>query len=280
MVGWRDGVSTDPPLLCESIVVGSQLLFVCLFLDLMSVPPPTSDKVRLIGVGGVRQVSEASFDFLHMEMVQYFTQQIATQDTSSPEVQNKKLATKLELMGYEVGQRLAERYTKDQNWLSEQLDVIKFMCKDFWISLFKKQVDKLQTNYKGIYVLHDLQFRLLTHIFPLTSTSSTNNPAPASGSSSASPPSSSFSDPVLLEQARIYTAFSVGMIRGALMNLGVTATVKAEIIRLPACQFTITDLEKVKKQGETTTTTTTTTAANNTTINTSSQSTQQNQPNQ
>jgi len=190
-------------------------------------PPPKSDKVRLIGVGGVRSVSEASFDFLHMEMVNYFTQQIQQQqDIVSSEALNKRLYVKLEGMGFVVGQRLAERYTKDVNWLSEQLDVIKFMCKDFWIAVFKKQVDKLQTNYKGIYVLHDATFRLLTHMFPTSATSP--------------------SDPVLLEQARIYCAFSVGIIRGALLNLGVIASVKAEILKLPACQFTITDLEKVK----------------------------------
>lgn len=30
----------------------------------------------------------------------------------------------------------------------EPLDVIKFVCKDFWILIFKKQIDKLQTNHR------------------------------------------------------------------------------------------------------------------------------------
>lgn len=30
----------------------------------------------------------------------------------------------------------------------EPLDVIKFICKDFWIAIFKKQIDKLQTNHR------------------------------------------------------------------------------------------------------------------------------------
>lgn len=30
----------------------------------------------------------------------------------------------------------------------EPLDVIKFVCKDFWIAIFKKQIDKLQTNHR------------------------------------------------------------------------------------------------------------------------------------
>ncbi len=32
--------------------------------------------------------------------------------------------------------------------MSEPLDVIKFVCKDFWILIFKKQIDKLQTNHR------------------------------------------------------------------------------------------------------------------------------------
>ena len=39
-----------------------------------------TDKVRLIGVGGVRSVCESSFDFLHTEVVHYLAQQIAKQD--------------------------------------------------------------------------------------------------------------------------------------------------------------------------------------------------------
>ena len=38
-----------------------------------------SDQVRLIGVGGVRSVSESSFDALHTEMVHYLALQIANQ---------------------------------------------------------------------------------------------------------------------------------------------------------------------------------------------------------
>ena len=56
------------------------------------------DKVRLIGVGGVRQVSEASFDCLHLEMVHYFAQQISRQDSSATqEKQAIKLHNKLEV---------------------------------------------------------------------------------------------------------------------------------------------------------------------------------------
>ncbi len=109
----------------------------------------------------------------------------------------------------------------------EQLDVIKFVCKDFWGLLFNKQVDKLQTNYKvtlsdaasrrsarcskltprgpsqGIYVLHDSNF------------------APLSRMSTATEPSK---DDILP-----YTALVCGMLRGALSNLGARPAAHAHI---------------------------------------------------
>ena len=42
--------------------------------------------------------------------------------------------------GFRVGRQLAERCTWDRPRLVEQLDVMKFICKEFWIELFQKQV--------------------------------------------------------------------------------------------------------------------------------------------
>jgi len=136
---------------------------------------------------------------------------------------NKKIHTKLMSMGMHVGQRLAEKYTKDQVRFSESkdsLDVIKFICKDFWTAVFRKQIDKLQTNHRGIYVLHDFSFRWLARI------SSAGN---------------------VVEEAKPYTYFACGIIKGALLNLGFNTTVKADIGRLPQCKFTIVDSDTFKK---------------------------------
>ena len=243
------------------------------------------DKVRLIGVGGVRHVSEASFDFLHTEMVHYFARQISKQDSGAPpDQQNAQLTTKLEVqhpspithhltahrthhaqqrqqsacsgdqsslltcpalalcarvcvwlygscgqgLGFSVGQRLADRYTKDLHFLSDQLDVIKFLCKDFWLHVFQRQVDKLQTNHRGVYVLHDVQCRTLAHCAPLQGMTARE----------------------LEEQQRVLLAFSCGLIRGALSNLGLTATVRADIVKGAACHFTITDTERARRAEE------------------------------
>lgn len=44
--------------------------------------------------------------------------------------------------------RIVYRSAKDRPRMLEPLDVIKFVCKDFWILIFKKQIDKLQTNHR------------------------------------------------------------------------------------------------------------------------------------
>jgi len=175
------------------------------------------------------QVAETCFELLHIEIVDYFkrqcfipplTQNRQKEEKGERKVNIKKLHAKLLAIGQHVGQRLAERLTKEQPRFVEPLEIIKFICKDFWIAVFRKQVDKLQTNYKGIYVLHDFNFRWLARI------SAVGN---------------------VVEEAKPYTFFACGVIRGALSNLGLNTTVKAEITKPPNCQFTIIDLAQTKK---------------------------------
>lgn len=40
------------------------------------------------------------------------------------------------------------RYTKERPRFSEHLEAIKFVCKDFWYEVFKKQIDNLKTNHR------------------------------------------------------------------------------------------------------------------------------------
>lgn len=35
----------------------------------------------------------------------------------------------------------------------DPLDMIKFICKDIWMLLFKKQIDNLKTNHKVDYYI-------------------------------------------------------------------------------------------------------------------------------
>jgi len=121
---------------------------------------------------------------------------------------------KLELIGFNVGQRLAERYTRERPRFQDTLEIIKFLCKEFWMEIFKKQIDNLRTNHRGIYVLHDNRFRWLAKL-------SAGNNAQAK------------------EAAAKYLIFPCGLMRGALANLGLVCEVSAEVTTLPGCNFTV-----------------------------------------
>jgi hypothetical protein len=54
----------------------------------------------------------------------------------------------LEKMGFQVGVKLIERYTKDRPKFNEDLEAVTFLCKDFWNEVFRKPIDKLRTNHK------------------------------------------------------------------------------------------------------------------------------------
>merc|ERR1712173_176817 len=46
----------------------------------------------------------------------------------------------------------------------DMMTVIKYLCKDFWRECFGKQADRLQTNYKGTFVLRDEDFVWIRHV--------------------------------------------------------------------------------------------------------------------
>jgi len=263
-----------------------------------------------------KYVAESCFEFLHLELVEYFRNQCrigvnaeqtvinplsasvipSTNTTNSSSVSSastisststsisqnisgsvsgsgeekkakeraeRESQSKIEEIGFQVGLRLAEKYSREVGWFVDQLDIIKFICKDFWIAVFRKQIDKLQTNYKGIWVLHDNQFRWLFRLdVPLVSSSTGHFSLPNTGSANVTPTSMSSSSSLtqsvsqsqtvnqpgnsLIEEAKFYTAFACGLIRGGLWNLGIHASVKADVNKLPACQFTVVDLKKKK----------------------------------
>uniref|UniRef100_A0A8C4QDQ8 Trafficking protein particle complex subunit 6B n=1 Tax=Eptatretus burgeri TaxID=7764 RepID=A0A8C4QDQ8_EPTBU len=156
---------------------------------------------------GVRMADEALFEFLHMEVISYIFKSLEKDDSD-----NGKCTAKLEGMGFRVGQGLVERFTRDIPRFKDELDIMKFVCKDFWAGIFKKQVDNLRTNHQGVYVLQDNRFRLLTQI--------------SAGKQ-------------YMEHAPKFLAFTCGLVRGALSNLGVNSIVTAEVSLLPACKFQV-----------------------------------------
>ncbi|GJJ68242.1 trafficking protein particle complex subunit 6 [Entomortierella parvispora] len=127
---------------------------------------------------------------------------------------------KLEMIGFRVGERLIEKISKDRLRFTDNLDVVKFVCKEVWMFLFKKQIDNLKTNHRGVYVLQDNSFRWFTRM--------------AHDQSSAES----------VKRVTPYLWFPCGILRGILSNLGIASVVVAETSSLPACTFQI----KIAKQ--------------------------------
>ncbi|XP_076343415.1 trafficking protein particle complex subunit 6B-like isoform X1 [Tachypleus tridentatus] len=99
---------------------------------------------------------------------------------------------------------------------------MKFICKELWLWMYKKQIDNLRTNHQkcncftqllqGVYVLQDNSFRFLTQLSQSKQ---------------------------YVESTYKYLAFSCGVIRGALSNLDIICVVTAEVSSPPACKFQV-----------------------------------------
>ncbi|KAI8826255.1 BET3 family protein [Fimicolochytrium jonesii] len=164
----------------------------------------------ILGHDDRRLVADSALDFLVVEMVDLM-RRLPT------ETENDKEAAyfKLENLGYRVGVAMVERITRERPRFMDNLDVVKFICKDFWIAVFKKQIDNLKTNHRGVYVLTDNNFRWFSRM---------------SGDGTSTD---------LGRQAFAHLAFPCGLIRGALSNLGVPSVVIGEVSTVPQCTFQI-----------------------------------------
>lgn len=129
----------------------------------------------------------------------------------------EELYAKLEGAGYAVGRRLGERLAAARDRLPEPLDAVKLLCREVWPEVFKRPVDKLQTNNRGVFVLQDYAFRWLRHA------------SPPAGAGAADGP------PALLR----HTLFPAGLVRGALAALGLDVAVNVDISGLPRAVFHI-----------------------------------------
>ncbi|GES63349.1 BET3 family protein [Aspergillus terreus] len=169
-----------------------------------------------------RLLSASCLDFLLIELVP-MAERLAKDLSSAEHVPDddelrETTFFRLETLGYRVGQGLAERFARDRPRFTDNLDVIKFLCKDLWSVLFRKQVDNLKTNHRGVYVLTDNSFRPFARMSM-----------------------SVRSEAVSMAQA--YLWFPCGVIRGALANLGISTTVQAETTELPGATFQIKTLQ-------------------------------------
>ncbi|KAF2658980.1 transport protein particle component [Lophiostoma macrostomum CBS 122681] len=165
---------------------------------------------------------------------------------------------RLESLGYRVGLGVVERVSRTSPRPTSPLDTIKFLCKDLWTLLFRKQIDNLKTNHRGIYVLTDNTFKPMSRMsfdtkkHPPAAPNATSNSLP-NANSNANPSSApkdivvdydgsiglGMGDPNSLARAQPFLYFPAGVIRGSLAALGIQASVTAESTGLPAATFQI-----------------------------------------
>lgn len=164
-----------------------------------------------MSLGKGRKCAETCLDLLNIELVNYYSEQKITPPQAA-----------IDAIGFRVGRQLVDRYTASRPRLGDDLDVIKFICKEFWHELFHKQVDNLRTNKRGTYVLKDSNFGWLQRL-------STAPGDPKAGS--------------VVEIAKDYLHLPCAMIRGALVHMGVECSVTAEAMALEngghSCDFTV-----------------------------------------
>jgi hypothetical protein len=125
------------------------------------------------------------------------------------------------------------RFSRDTPRPTTPLDIIKFLCKDLWTLLFRKQIDNLKTNHRGIYVLTDNTFK------PLGRMSFDTKKFDGAGVVNAAGDAGLGKEANSLARVQPFLYFPAGVIRGCLKSLGIEASVTADCAALPAATFQI-----------------------------------------
>lgn len=185
-------------------------------------------------------ISEQVLEYLVTEASNYCERSCAAEEQTEERLimASEMAAAKFERMGWTVGYRWTERLSQNKTWnvtvaappqagqedaaaaaavAAQQLEAVKFLCKDVWMEIFRKQIDKLQTNHRGVFVLKDSDLRWLSRF------------------------------PVGPEESRVAAlrllAFPCGVIRGSLANLGIPSVVSCDFLvdgqNMSSCSFNI-----------------------------------------
>ena len=92
---------------------------------------------------GNGKVAECCYELLLYQMMETVAKVVEEREAEiypgEPE-RREVIATRIEAMGYDTGYRYIERATQAKMLLKDPLEVIKFICKDFWTEIFHKQV--------------------------------------------------------------------------------------------------------------------------------------------
>lgn len=112
------------------------------------------------------EVNSTLFQFLLIELIPSIIESSKSQNLS-----DNQINLKLELLGFKLGNKfneiilfkLNESFTKTDTKVN-LLDIMKFICKDFWKFVFQKQINNLKTNNRGTFILIDVNFKLFDNL--------------------------------------------------------------------------------------------------------------------
>lgn len=93
-------------------------------------------------------MNETLFKLLFVQLIEISLRQSVPDDSEEPQPDQELVFYRIERIGFQVGQRLADRLTIGHRLFTDQLDILKYICKEYWMSLFQKQIDNLKTNHK------------------------------------------------------------------------------------------------------------------------------------
>ena len=150
-----------------------------------------------------REVGVDLFAFLHGEIYGFIMRTVSDSEQQS---------SKLRAMGIRVGQVLQERLNVDAPRTQDEVDIVRFVCRDVWTNLFLKQIDKLKTDNKGAYYLIDNEFCLIKQV-----TDSMQ----------------------YVRDIPLFLEFTCGLVQGIFVQFGLSAIVTPEVTHPPTCMFKV-----------------------------------------
>ncbi|KAH0145857.1 transport protein particle component, partial [Aureobasidium melanogenum] len=142
---------------------------------------------------------------------------------------------RLDSLGYRVGLGLVEKLSQNSARPTTALDMIKFVCKDLWQVVFRKQIDNLKTNHRGTFVLTDNKFLALGRM----SVDRGRGPRGAEEALRKAQPDLGIIELTFAPPKKQFLYFPCGIIRGALAGFGLSVAVHAETSELPQAIFQI-----------------------------------------
>lgn len=160
------------------------------------------------------EVSNAALDYLLIEAVP-LSKEVCKELGYVDDAAETEACFRVEKYGFKVGKGLAQVITRNRPRLSQQLDIVKFVCKDLWMVVFHKQMDNLKTNHRDTFVLVDNNFPYCLHM--------STKMGPENTVLAAAP----------------YLWFPCGIIRGFMAALGVQCSVQFDTAQLPQVSFQV-----------------------------------------